>query len=325
MKLEECLCYLKGNYIVLVIEPRTKLYIPFKPNEYSNSLKAKNYGEITVKLNNNETVDIFIPFIYEVKENTIKSVIGIDINERSVDLLIIDNKQGIFKSFDTSVLSTTHYTYSLKRKNIAKKIDNNLKYQLTKRKKLLCKYGTRERNKTKNFIHNLAKKITEIVKERDSIVVMENLTNIRQSVSRQKNLSSWRKKKPKNIRRRLNRWNFKQLQTYINYKVNSTGNLVEYINPRNTSIKCLKCGTVTKCNSQIFVCKHCGFKINRHLQASFNITEVFLKNEDVASSDPAERHHMKLMVGEFCKFKESIIGDANQYYRTIQNYPVLST
>ncbi len=121
------------------------------------------------------------------------------------------------------------------------------------------------------------------------------------------------------------RWNFEQFQSYLEYKANSTGHFVEYINPRNTSVKCLKCGTITRCKSHVFTCKHCGFSINRHFQATFNIIEVFLKNQNVASSDPAERRQMKTMAGELLKFKESIVRDASQCDKIIQNYPILST
>lgn len=325
MKLEECLSYLKESYLILVIEPRSKLYIPFKTNKHYNVLKTDNHGEITLRLSKDRTIDIFIPFISKIEEKTIKSIVGIDINERSVDMLIVNDNQVEFESIDCSEVSTTHYTYSLKRKNIAKSIDNGGKYQPNVRKKLLNKYGRKERNKTKDLIHKLSNKVAGIVEINDSVVVMEDLTNIRQSNSRQKNLKIWQKKKSKKMRRRLNRWNFKQFQSNLKYKANSTGHLVEYINPRNTSVKCLKCGKITRCKSQVFTCKHCGFSINRHFQATFNIIEAFLKSQNVASSDPAERRQMKTMAGELCKFKESIVRDASQCGKVIQNYPILST
>ncbi len=50
MKLEECLCYLDGNYIVLVVEPRIMLYIPFESNEHFEKLKTNNHREISIML-----------------------------------------------------------------------------------------------------------------------------------------------------------------------------------------------------------------------------------------------------------------------------------
>ena len=333
MKLEECLCYLDGDYIVLVVEPRSKLYIPFQPNKYYNLLKTENHGEITLKLNSNRIMDIFIPFITEVKMKEWKSLTSIDINERSIDLITLYPTKSEITRIDTSHISTTHYTYSLKRKNIAKQIDNGGKYQPLIRKRLLNKYGGIERNKTKNDLHEIANTINEIVIENTSLLVMEDLTDIRQSNSRQKNLKKWQQKKSKNMRRRLNRWNFRQFQQYLEYKSGSTGHLVEYENPRNTSKKCLNCGKLTSCKTQTYVCKHCGFTINRQIQAPINIAEKFLttrlkksnKNKNVASPVPAERQLMKTMLGELREFKERIVRDASQYDELYHSISILST
>jgi len=332
MKLEECLCYLDGNYIVLVVEPRSKLYIPFQPSKHYKLLKTENHGEITLKLNPNRTVDLFIPFITEVKTKEWKSLTSIDINERSIDLITLFSTKAELTRIDTSNISTTHYTYSLKRKSIAKQIDNGGIYKPLTRRKLLNKYGRIERNKNKNDLHEIANKINEIVNENTSLVVMEDLTDIRQSNSRQKNLKKWQQKKSKNMRRRLNRWNFKQFQQYLEYKATSTGHLVEYENPRNTSKKCLKCGKLTPCKTQTYVCKHCGFTINRQIQAPVNIAEKYLnkrlkksnKNKHVASPVPAERQSMKIMLGELREFKERIIRDASQYNELYHSISILS-
>ena len=333
MKLEECLCYLDGNYIVLVIKPRSKLYIPFRPNKHFNHLKTENHGEITLKLNPNRTADIFIPFVSEVKMKEWKSLTSIDINERSVDLITIFPTKAEITCIEISQISTTHYTYSLKWKNIAKNIDTGVKYQPLMRKRLLTKYGRIEKNKIRNDLNHVANKINKLINESDSLVAMEDLTDIRQSNSRQKNLKRWQQNKSKNMRRRLNRWNFKQFQQYLEYKSTSTEHLVEYINPRNTSKKCLKCIKLTNCTTQTFACKHCGFIINRQIQAPFNIAEKYLtkslktsnKNNNVASPVPAERQLMKTMLGELREFKEHIVRDASQYDELYHSISVLST
>jgi putative transposase len=332
IKLEKCLCYLDGDYIVLVIEPRSKLYIPFQPRKYFNLLKTENHGEITLKLNSNRTVDIFIPFITEVKGKRWKSLTSIDINERSVDLITIFPTKSEITRIDTSKVSTTHYTYSLKRKNIAKNIDNGKKYQPLLRKRLLNKYGKKESNKSKNALHGVANRVNEIINENDSFVIIEDLTDIRQSNSRQKNLKRWQQKKSKNLRRRLNRWNFKQFQHYLDYKATSTGHLVEYENPRNTSKRCLKCGKLTGCKTQTFTCKHCGFTINRQVQAPFNIVKKYLikrlkqsnKKKNVARPVPAERQLMKTMLGELREFKEHVVRDASQHDEMHHSISILS-
>ncbi|NVM54470.1 MAG: IS200/IS605 family element transposase accessory protein TnpB [Candidatus Helarchaeota archaeon] len=325
MKLEECLCYLDGNYVVLVVEPRSKLYIPFHPSCHFHKLKTNKHGEIALKLNSDRTVDIFIPFTQEVQPREVKSLLFIDTNERSVDFLLVDETSAQVRSLDTSSLSTTHFTYSLKRRTIARKIAQDSKYQPQHRKELLDKYGKRERNKTTNTMHEITNEIAEIVESTAAIVVFEDLTNIRQSLARQKNLKPHQQKKSKKMRRRLNRWNFRQFQTYLEYKVNATGHPVQYINPRYTSQRCLRCGKRTKCRGKVFTCKHCGFTIDRHIQATLYIGEVFLNTQNVARPDPAERHQMTITERAFRKCKDAIIREASQCDEIIGIYPLLST
>jgi putative transposase len=325
MKLEECLCYLDRNYVVLVIEPRSKLYIPFRPTRHFRQLQTQNHGEITVKLNTDRTVDLFIPFIQEIQPRPVKSLLFLDINERSVDYLLVTERSAQITSRDTSHLSTTHFTYSLKRRNIAQKIAQDLKYQPQKRKELLDKYGKRERQKTANMLHEVTNEIAELVEANEALVVLENLTNIRQSLARQKNLIPRQRKKSKRLRRRLNRWNFRQFQTFLEYKVKATGYPVKYINPRYTSQICLKCGKRTKCRGHTFTCKHCGFSIDRHVLATLNIGEVFLKSQYVARSDPAERSRMTMMERAVRNCKDTIIREAGQDHEIMGMYPLLLT
>ena len=312
MKLEADLCYLEGNNIVLVTSPRKKIYIPFIPSTNYERLRREVNGEITIKLNKNKTITAFVPFEQEIEDKPSKNIVGIDINERSVDVIVVKLDCIDFTSIDTGKISTTHYTYSLKRKIIARNFDENERHRASKRNELLCKYGKIERNITKNELHDLANHVRDIVVENDAVLVMEDLTNIRQSNSREKNLMSWQETKSKRLRRRLNRWNFNQFQNYVDYKVRSTGYPVELVDPRNTSKTCIKCGKKTKCISEIFTCKHCGFTMNRHLHATMNIVQKYLDNQHVASADPAEELQMNVMSGEFCKLVETITGGTSQ-------------
>ncbi|NVM55391.1 MAG: hypothetical protein HWN66_16915, partial [Candidatus Helarchaeota archaeon] len=69
----------------------------------------------------------------------------------------------------------------------------------------------------------------------------------------------------------------------------------------------------------------CGFTIDRHIQATVNIGEVFLNTQNVARPDPAERHRMKIMERAFRKCKDAIIREASQCDELIGIYPLLST
>jgi hypothetical protein len=76
------------------------------------------------------------------------SFVPIDINERSIDYATVSADALELHSVDTSPVSTIHYTHSLKRRRTQQSIDKTEPIRVQKRKELLAKYGTRERNKT---------------------------------------------------------------------------------------------------------------------------------------------------------------------------------
>ena len=45
------------------------------------------------------------------------------------------------------------------------------------------------------------------------------------------------------------------------------------VKARNTSINCSKCGKKGKINGRLFECKYCGYKFDKHLNASNNISK----------------------------------------------------
>ncbi|MFX1293487.1 MAG: zinc ribbon domain-containing protein [Promethearchaeota archaeon] len=132
-------------------------------------------------------------------------------------------------------------------------------------------------------------------------------------------------KKSKRMRRRLNRWNFRQFQTFLEYKVKATGHPVKSVNPRYTSHVCLKCGKRTNCRGHTFTCKHCGFSIDRHVLATLNIGDGFLETQNEASIDPAERSRMARMARIVRNYKETMIQEANQDHEMRGMGPLLST
>ena len=48
------------------------------------------------------------------------------------------------------------------------------------------------------------------------------------------------------LNRRLHAWNFQKLQQYIEYKANLEGIPIVYVNPKNTSKRCHRCGHVAQ-------------------------------------------------------------------------------
>ena len=101
---------------------------------------------------------------------------------------------------------------------------------------------------------------------------MEKLNGIRENISSAK------------LNRRLHAWNFRKLQQYIEYKASLEGIPVVYINPKNTSKHCHRCGHVAQANRE-FRCE-CGLKYNRDLNAAINIAHALIKAWDGGAINP---------------------------------------
>jgi IS605 OrfB family transposase len=114
----------------------------------------------------------------------------------------------------------------------------------------------------KDCDHVLSKQIIKSC-EANSTIILENLTDIRTRV-----------KARKQQRRRLHSWSFSRLQQFLLYKGLEKSINIEYVDPRYTSQKCSRCGTIDKKSRKTqahFQCTSCNFTLNADLNAARNI------------------------------------------------------
>lgn len=128
-------------------------------------------------------------------------------------------------------------------------------------KRHLKKLSGREARFKANVNHVISKAIVEKLNAGDTIV-LENIKNIR----RGKKGKRWKW---------LHKWNFYQLRQFIGYKAIRKGANVIHVEPPNTSTRCSKCTSMnTERVRGWFHCLDCGYQLNSHLNASFNIREL---------------------------------------------------
>lgn len=128
-------------------------------------------------------------------------------------------------------------------------------------KRHLKKMSGREKRFKRDVNHCISKEIVDSLNKGDTIV-MEDLTNIRKGKRGRHN--KW-----------INRWNFRQLREFVRYKAERKGCKVLFVDPRNTSKRCSSCGSMnTKRKRGWFKCLSCGYSLNSHLNASFNIRSL---------------------------------------------------
>ncbi len=124
--------------------------------------------------------------------------------------------------------------------------------------------------------HVLSRRIVDSV-EPGTVIVVENLTNIRARV----------KQRGRESRRRLHSWSFAQLRGFLAYKAQEKGCAVVGIDPRHTSQRCSRCGHTARNNRRSqsdFTCRSCGFRLNADLNGARNIAWKHLAG--MATRDP---------------------------------------
>ncbi|MEM0275135.1 MAG: transposase [Nitrososphaerota archaeon] len=196
---------------------------------------------------------LVIPFRYK-EERDVKDIIAWDLNIGTLDGF---NPELGWIRYDLRKLYHIHRVYELKRNRL-----QSLASKKPSIKKILKKYSMRERNRAKDFLHKLT---TEISKRyADYIHVFEDLEKEAMlNDSREHN-------------RIIKKSNWKMMTALMSYKSS-----IMLIDPKNTTKQCSRCGTINKVNGEVYECKRCGLKINRHLNSTINI---YMKSRKIKPS-----------------------------------------
>ncbi|MEM3750158.1 MAG: transposase [Candidatus Jordarchaeales archaeon] len=227
--------------------------IPFRVHEHS--MKFMHWqvkGSRLVKFNNEYY--LHVTFRRAVEGRGAEGVLGIDVNESSIDLAVVKPGKVRFIKIDISEVKHVRGRYLRKRRSIQGKTSGKT------RARLLAKYSGRERRRVNDVLHRAAKVVAGVVAEENARPVMEDLTHIRGRI-----------RYGRVMNRRLHNMPFRRIQFYISYKGMEHGFKPETVNAENTSRTCTMCGEISKPNGHVFKCRWCGFQADRHLVAAWNI------------------------------------------------------
>jgi putative transposase len=253
---------LEDNQLILNYKPRQKIFLKLKFSDYHKK-QIKNANKIGEVLVNEKSV--YIPLIYEVNLIKPEKFVAIDVNENNVAFVSSDGKFGKIES----EIREIKVCYAEKRRKI-QKIRNK-----RKRERLLKKYKEREQNRTKDVLHKISKFVAENFNGYG--IIMEDLKCLRRTVNRKvKKLNKHNYKIQKIsvnsdfMKFRLNSFPFRKIQFYIQYKSLFNTSPVYFVNPKNTSKICFRCGGAI--NSSKF-CPNCG--LDRDINACLNILKMW--------------------------------------------------
>jgi IS605 OrfB family transposase len=143
---------------------------------------------------------------------------------------------------------------------------------------LVRRVGHKEKRTVNQQLHIITNEIVAYAKQFEKpVIAMEDLNGIREDMNGSAKLN-----------RRLHAWSFRRLQQYIEYKANLEGIPVVYINPKNTSKGCHRCGHVAQANGREFRCPKCGLVYNRDLNGAINIAQLLTRELGWGSCEPLE-------------------------------------
>jgi putative transposase len=178
--------------------------------------------------------------------------VGIDTNLNNISAAHSDGQVDVFSDVAKITLIKERYR---KVKSHFRRNDVRI------RKKIFQKYGTKQRHKTKQIIHNISKELVDQKKQ----LILEDLKGIRK-LYRKGNGQG------KKYRSKLNDWPFYEFRKQLEYKSKWYGGIVVIkIKPNKTSSRCSICGakSIPEENRQIRC--HCGHSEDRDINAARNI------------------------------------------------------
>ena len=285
--LDDILFTLKlDDWVVSIATPNGRVKLKLLHGKYHEKFKYWKIGQAWLIKRNN---DLFLNVVFskEVEVEKPINVIGVDVNENNVTIA----KPNDFERRVTGE-KNIRIAYFLKRRRIQSKIKGG-----EIRRKLLAKYGEREKNRVLDVYHVVANWVVKEALKSNSAIALEDIKNIRKRIKFSREMNG-----------RLHRWSFRKLQKIIEYKAKLNGIPVVYIDAKGTSTYCPICGAKLSPNGQYrtMKCKRCGLKADRDIIGAWNIRLRGLKQIDVASPVPAESLPMKLEGGRETKYYKTL-------------------
>lgn len=243
----------KGLEAVSILTVEGRQRIPMQIGEYQQARIDKIRGQADLILRDGQ---FYLAATIEVPETepfNPKDFLGVDVGVRNI-ATDSDGERWVGKE-----LNGIRSRYA--------KIRSKLQSKGTKSAKRLLKKRSRKEHRFATAInHVTSKRIVQKAKDTLRGIALENLKGIRLRVP----------VKGSRQRRTIHSWSFNQLQGFIKYKAKVIGVPVVYVEPRNTSRTCPKCGHIAKANrkGEEFHCGKCGLLAHADHVAAKNIRRV---------------------------------------------------
>ncbi|MDE1852478.1 MAG: transposase [Thaumarchaeota archaeon] len=261
----------KLDYLLLRIptRPRVFEYIVLDGSMYHRAFLA----DLGLKRGSIVITESSVVIAFSRKVETIEPAgqMGLDVNERNVTW---SDTAGKTARVDTSQVVEIKERYKAIRAKIAGLVSGDRRTM----RRLLSKYGRREKNRTSQLINRVSKEIVEHAKQNKLEIKMERLTGIRRLYRKGNHQGT-------SFRGRMNSWTFREIQRQVEYKATWEGIPVAYVSPRGTSQICLCGSRVATLAERKLYCPGCDRIWDRDELASKNVMAAPL----VRAARPSKR------------------------------------
>jgi len=256
----------RHGFLVLTVSKGNGTYLRFLVMEYVYARRELNNAKLgnSKILVDGDNIFLLLTIRKNVEVNEHRNKFFIDINEDSIDCLLINYNEGRAQLFSIRHdIKRIRTNYRRIRKSIQKKVENE-----RLRDKLLAKYGSHERKRVEDRLKKITTLLAEIARKHNTDLVRENL----------KDLKLNGKRRSKQLNYRLSTFPYRKFISYIDQKFYERRLIVIKVDAKKTSVTCPLCGHVNKrnrVNKETFKCRKCGFTFNAQYVACLNLFSRF--------------------------------------------------
>ena len=190
-------------------------------NRYFNSKwKLK---EILISYKDKSTW-VYFTFEKEVEVKSPRAIMGVDINFNNITYTIIDLRG---KLVSMGIMPFTGLIRALTHRKISEKLQKKYPKSWRFNKKVLeviRKHYRRARNILIDSSHYVSRRVVEIAREYNAVIILEDLNKLRTRANGSKKFN-WK----------LSLWVYRRIQAFIHYKALLEELMVTYVDPKGTS------------------------------------------------------------------------------------------
>ena len=244
--------------------------------EYIRKFKGRKWYEVIISIDRNGRVWLAVPFKWMYEPYKPRRILTLDINLKKV---VVYNGRSV-RRINTRFMETLYLKY------LAEDVQMKHSYAWRRNKKwleIIRALHRRSRNIVIDWSRKFAKYIVLKARRAKSTIVLEDLDKLWFNAS----------KKSSSLADKLSRFAYRKLQHAIITKAIEYNVPIVFVNPRNTSSTCPRCGVKLSCTHRLAICSKCGFMADRDTVGAMNICLRVLRGMRGSQGSPLSAPAMK--------------------------------